>query len=440
MSTLFTQGHAIVIGVGADLPNTLGDAEGLSDILKNQERCSYPEKQVRLLTSKGATRTNILSALDELSGSVGSDSSVLVYFSGHGYRVTGAGVTNYYLMPYGYDTKRIQETAISGEEFTAKLRAIKAKKMLLLLDCCHAGGVGVTKSLQGEVVGHPPNSEMVKSPMPPEANDLLAQGSGWVIIASSMEKEVSYAGEPYSAFTAALIEALCGRGVAVQDGYVRVSDLARYTGEMVPKRTRDRQHPILHFEHADNFKVAYYAGGDDAAKAPPFEEPKIEPHPGAWNNNPQIVWNISDSAITNVGRDLRYTAGNSYEYNAKEDLIIAQGSVYKAGGDMFVGAPANAPSDPLAEIFAELKGRVKSLPPDDQRLISLLLDEAHAHATKIQQGNGTTEIRSALEKRLKSLLTEARGIGDETLERLATSSATVSTSIQEIARRLKAGA
>ena len=47
--TQFTHGHALVIGIGADLPNTVDDAVGLADILKDPERCAYPPGQVRML-------------------------------------------------------------------------------------------------------------------------------------------------------------------------------------------------------------------------------------------------------------------------------------------------------------------------------------------------------------------------------------------------------
>jgi hypothetical protein len=76
----------------------------------------------------------------------------------------------------------------------------------------------------------------------------------------------------------ALVEALAGEGASRQDGF---ADLALYTNKMVPSRTKDRQHPILNFEQADNFAVAYYAAGDSTPKGLPFAvEPNIEPEPG----------------------------------------------------------------------------------------------------------------------------------------------------------------
>jgi hypothetical protein len=83
----------------------------------------------------------------------------------------------------------------------------------------------------------------------------LVQGQGRAVIASSRADELSYAGKPYSAFTLALMEALCGKGVAQQDGYARMADLALHARQMVPRRTGDRQHPILNFQESDNLVV-----------------------------------------------------------------------------------------------------------------------------------------------------------------------------------------
>ena len=285
----FTHGHALVIGMGADLPDTIQDATGLADVLTDKERCAYPPRQVTLLTGEKATRAAVLSALDALAQVNDAEATVVVYFSGHGYRVTASLGEFYYLMPFGYDTERLFETAIRGDEFTARLRAIAAQKLLVLLDCCHAGGLAKPE---------PSGLKLAKAPLPPEAASLLAEGRGRVLIASSQQDEVSFAGRPYSAFTLALIQALCGEGAAAQDGYVRVSDLAMHAREVVPGRTGKRQHPILNFEKADNFAISYYAAGATQRKGLPFSEPPaIEPEPGAWRVTQVIQTAFGDNAI-----------------------------------------------------------------------------------------------------------------------------------------------
>jgi uncharacterized caspase-like protein len=215
-----------------------------------------------------ATRQAILDELDALAQTTDAGSTATVYFSGHGYRVSSAMGTSYFLLPYSYDLSDLPGTCISGRTFTEKLRAIAAQKLLVLLDCCRAGGIGEPKS---------PGLTFAKSPIPPEAETILGKGEGRVIVASSREDELSYAGKPHSAFTVALLESLSGKGVDQKDGYVRVSDLALHAREVVPQRTGGKQHPTIKFHRADNFAVAYYAGG---AK---------EPHPMSFPLDPETA-------------------------------------------------------------------------------------------------------------------------------------------------------
>ncbi|MFN5861203.1 MAG: caspase domain-containing protein, partial [Pseudanabaena sp.] len=212
MSDRFEQGHACVIGIGGDLPSTVNDALGFAKILKDPERCAYPESQVQALTGEQATRANIINALETLASTTNSESTVLVYFSGHGYQLTKP-IRSYYLMPHGYSTEDLSETAISGNEFAELLEAIPAQKLLVLLDCCHAGGLSDLSGFQ-----------IAKAPLPPEATKMFAKGGGRMIIGSSMPEELSFAAKPYSVFTYALIKGLCGEGAVKKDGYVRAKD------------------------------------------------------------------------------------------------------------------------------------------------------------------------------------------------------------------------
>ena len=41
--TIFSNGYALLIGVGADLPVTVKDATALRDVLVNQNRAAYPQ-------------------------------------------------------------------------------------------------------------------------------------------------------------------------------------------------------------------------------------------------------------------------------------------------------------------------------------------------------------------------------------------------------------
>jgi hypothetical protein len=247
MTETFNQGYAVIIGVGADLAVTIKDAAAVAGLLRDPSRCAYPAHQVQLLTGGEARRDAVLAALDWLAEATGREATVVVYFSGHGLETP-----DYYLLPHGYDLADLPGTAIPGQVFTQRLRAIQAGKLVVLLDCCHAGG-------QAEAKGWPG----VKAPLPPSAVPELARSSGRVVIASSHKDEVSWTGEPYSVFTTALLEGLAGYGAFEPDGYARVLDVALWVGRQVPERTGDKQHPIIKVSHLeDNFALAWYAAGE----------------------------------------------------------------------------------------------------------------------------------------------------------------------------------
>ena len=247
MPATFSQGYAVAVGAGADLPVTVDDAAAVADLLRDPGRCAYPPGQVRLLTGTEARRDAVLSALDWLAGAAGPEATAVVYFSGHGMETP-----DYFLLPYGYALTDLTGTALPGALFTEKLRAIRAGKLMVLLDCCHAGG-------QAEAKGWPG----VKSPLPAAVVAELARSRGRVVIASSRKDETSWTGQPYSVFTAAVLEALAGYGAFEMDGYARVLDLALWVGRKVPERTQDRQHPIVKVSGLeDNFALAWYAAGE----------------------------------------------------------------------------------------------------------------------------------------------------------------------------------
>jgi hypothetical protein len=265
MTETFNQGYAVIIGVGADLAVTIEDAAAVAGLLRDPSRCAYPAHQVQLLTGDDAQRDAVLSALDWLAQAASPEATAVVYFSGHGLETP-----DYYLLPHGCDLADLPGTAIPGPVFTQSLRAIRAAKLIVLLDCCHASG-------QAEAKGWPG----VKSPLPPSAVPELGRSSGRVVIASSRKDEVSWTGQPYSVFTAALLEGLAGYGAFEQDGYARVLDLALWVGRQVPERTGDKQHPVVKVSHLeDNFALAWYAAGEKQPRPLEWAARVPSPTPG----------------------------------------------------------------------------------------------------------------------------------------------------------------
>jgi hypothetical protein len=259
----FVNGHALLIGVGADLPVTVKDATALRDVLVDPGRAAYPPEQVSLLTEAEASRDNVLSGLEDLIQRVEGDPDAvaMVYFSGHGgaYRWNGQ-TSGYFLVTHGYDSTQPEQTSVSGAEFTARLEMIHARRLLVFLDCCHAGGMPQLKEA---------GSTFLKAPLPPELLQSLDTGMGSVVVASSQQEESSYVGKTYSVFTECLLEALAGKGADAQDGFARVLNVLTYLFDQVPKRAPGPQHPFVKkvYDLADNFPICYYAGGHKSLPA-----------------------------------------------------------------------------------------------------------------------------------------------------------------------------
>lgn len=288
MPKQFRNGHALLIGVGADLPSTVDDAEGLRSILTDPMRSAYPHSQVRTLCGNEATKQGITRGLEQLVRGTDSDSTAIIYFSGHGYQIKSARGSTSYIFPYGYNLQQLEQTAIDIGSLQMTLGDIQTNRLLILLDCCHSA------SLVDVMIENTAQMSLADEDM------RSLSGKGRVVIASSQENEVSFTGKPYSVFTLALLEALSGIGASRQDGYVRVSDLAMHVREVVPRRTENRQHPVLYFERADDFVVAYYAGGDMERRGLPVTarpEPHVQADAGTSDQPYRSEANVTDNSV-----------------------------------------------------------------------------------------------------------------------------------------------
>ena len=306
MAETFRDAYAVVIGVGGDLPVTAADAKAIAKILCDPTRCAIPDENVRVLTEWEATRAGIIDALQALAAEAGSNDVVTLYFSGHG-NMLPAAPERRFLVPRDGNW-------LDGEQFTGLLEDIPAQRLLVLLDCCYAGGVHRERGAKA------PEAKSV--PVPFDVQQLRRQGAGTVVLSSSRADELSWTGTHYSIFTQVVIDALCGVGAAHRDGYVRVTDLAMHVAQWVPAMTDDKQHPQLHLKAADNYPVAYYAAGSKTALGKPrwFAEATAEPapvirQPATGPSEPERSLPSAADAIRKL-RDL-FVAANLTEGEAK---------------------------------------------------------------------------------------------------------------------------
>ncbi len=141
----FPNAHALLIGIGSyahapamDVPVTARDAGAVAAVLRDPRFCGYPADRVRLLSDAAATRAGVLAALEALATGAGADDTVLIFYAGHG----EYGDDGYYLTTH--DTqfaqrKVVRGSGVSAAELIARLRAIPARRLLLIVNACHAG-------------------------------------------------------------------------------------------------------------------------------------------------------------------------------------------------------------------------------------------------------------------------------------------------------------
>lgn len=298
MTDQFSHGYALLIGVDQNnvpdwaLPAVARDVEALRAILIHPQRCAYDEAQVKLIRGKEATRDNILAGLDWLQECLAQDAAatVVVYYSGHGWRDDQTQPSPYYFIPYDVRRARLRSSALPADALAEAIDALQPPRLLVILDCCHAGGMGVkdlaapyTPAAPPLDLFTPPGAHLVKTL---DAGGLaqLSQGAGRAVLTSSRAEQRSYISRQaqMSIFTYHLLAALTG-SAQPRDGAqeVLVSDLLSYVYRQVPATARQEagaeQQPDGQL--TGNFAVALLLGGKGlAAGAPAPQSPGTAAH------------------------------------------------------------------------------------------------------------------------------------------------------------------
>lgn len=282
--------HALLIGI-ADyhhvnrLPQQVrNDVQDLHAVLIDPQLCAYPPENVTLLLDGQATQAAIRLALAELASKSAVDATVLIYISSHGAQIATGAWAGEYLLPVDTEITsdaQLAATAIAGAELAAALEAIPARKLLVVLDCCHAAGIGILKAV---------SSAQLKDGLSPAIYERLASGQGRAVLASADREEKSYIlpGERNSLFTQHLLAGLRG-DIASEDGLIRLFALFEY---VQPKVTaaHHAQHPVFKAELRENFPVALRLAGQPKAPAQAVDGFVYEAYLSFADKEPDAAW------------------------------------------------------------------------------------------------------------------------------------------------------
>lgn len=339
----FSCGYALVIGVGtyahmswANIPISATDAEAVKQLLSNPNLCGYPPEQVTFLHDQTSRRSDILDALDALAQKTTTEDTTLVYYCGHGEYGTDG---DYYVTTH--DTEQAsglkvkKGTGISEGELLAKLRAIPAKRFLLLFNTCHSGelspnlGIGTEGRSFGDI------------PLPPNsAEAVLSTGEGRIMIAACRPEQKSYIGTgKLSIFTQALVDGLSGKGyVGNNAGYVSAFGLYEHiylsVKEAAATLGQIQEPELTVLRGVGPFPVSLYRGATDLGT---FD--RQEPLPEATAAR-EIEPSQSERRLRQLMRSVSYQAelhGSGAIAQGRDNVVAGERGV-AIGGNVQGGA------------------------------------------------------------------------------------------------------
>ena len=170
---------------------------------------------------------------------------MIIFFAGHGSPDSPDSPENLFLLPYDAQYDSIATTGFPMWDIeTALKRFIKARKVVVIADACHAGGVG-----QGFDVARRANRAIKRNPISSGLQNLSVIGAGVAVISASDDRQFSQEGEKWGGghgvFTHFLLEGLKGEADYNKDKRVTLGELIPFLSEQVRRATMNAQSPMV---------------------------------------------------------------------------------------------------------------------------------------------------------------------------------------------------
>jgi len=243
---------AVLIGISEyhdtripSLRYATSDARAFYNWLISPQGGKYAPSRVKLLLNEKATGKNIKNALFVWLKQAIEEDLVTIYFAGHGSPESPDSPNNLFLFSYDTQYDNIASTGFPMWDIeTALKRFIKAKKVVVIADACHSGGVG-----QSFDVARRATRAIKVNPISSGLQNLSSIGDGVCVISASDDKQFSQESEKWGGghgvFTYFLIKGLKGEADYNRDKNVTLGELIPYLSEQVRRATRNAQSPTV---------------------------------------------------------------------------------------------------------------------------------------------------------------------------------------------------
>jgi len=248
----FGKFYALVIGVQnydhvEKLDTPVNDINAVADILSND----YGFTVTKVVN---ADNISIMEAINNLNSQLTENDNLLIFYAGHGVRVSNDIIQEGYWLPVNADAPPRDTNWVANEFITRHLALLKAKRVLVVADSCYAGLLSTSPDML--MLGKQQNSlEFIKYKANKRSRLLLTSGGDKPVLDSN--------GKQNSIFAAAFIDALKNNNEImtgpqlfekVHDRVVKESSAAKFRQDPEYKAIKGAGHEVGEFFFVPNKK------------------------------------------------------------------------------------------------------------------------------------------------------------------------------------------
>jgi hypothetical protein len=238
--------YALVIGVSRykfhegglkDLEYADADSRSIAAFLKS--RAGFKDSDISYLENENATVENVRAAVDLFLERARENDLIFLFIAGHGAQ-DPFDPKSLYLILHDSKVTNMPRTALNMSELqTLFMTRLRAKRMVILIDACHSGGVDPTETTSVRQLERSENNTFSMYA------EKLFSGEGRALLTSSDVNEFSEEGKKWGhgVFTWAILEGLSGTADVNRDRVVTTSELFNFVSDKVRDETNSRQNP-----------------------------------------------------------------------------------------------------------------------------------------------------------------------------------------------------
>ncbi len=243
------------------------DARAIAETMKESAGQIYQKAEATVLVDSQATTAGIEQAFHAIAAKARPQDMVLIFLAGHGEALDG----RYYFAPYELGIQHrerltrllsavewnklvgdiFRDEGVGQDRLVEWIRGIAAARVVVMLDTCYAGGLAV-------------NDATERAARNDTFTNTLGHSAGRIVLAGANGEALDSADAAVAAdqrhglFTYVVLKGLDGAADYQKRGKVRVTDLALYVKDTVPREAaerRDVQEPAYYFAGNDFFDL-----------------------------------------------------------------------------------------------------------------------------------------------------------------------------------------